>query len=61
MVRRLKGKQVGPRCSYCDVRASWRGYGFGKFACNAHITQLEAWDRRESAEDYSDAAFYARY
>ncbi len=60
-VRRLKTKQLGPKCSFCDEKAVHRGYGFGKFACGSHHQQLSEWDRIASAPDYSDAAFYAGY
>lgn len=56
-VRRLKAKQRGPVCSYCESKAEYRGFGFGKFACEQHVPELTAWDRREQAPDYSDAAF----
>lgn len=56
-VRRLKGKQRGPKCSWCAERATHRGFMFGKHACESHMAQLVAWDEREQAPDYSDAAF----
>lgn len=56
-VRKLKTKQRGPKCSYCEHRATHRGFGFGWFSCDKHIDQLTEQDRRDSAPDYSDAAF----
>jgi len=61
MVYKLKAKQRGPKCSYCDERATHRGFMFGKFSCEQHLAELEQWDRRETAPDYSDAQFYAGY
>lgn len=60
-VRRLKLRQRGHACSWCTNKATHRGYGFGKLACADHMTALEQWDRRESAPDYSDAAFYGGF
>lgn len=60
-VRRLKGKQTGLKCSWCEAKALHRGYGFGKLACAVHLPELTEWDRREQAPDYSDAAFYGGY
>ena len=60
-VRRLKAKQRGPFCTYCQERAVWRGSMFRKFACNAHEHWLRDDDRRDCADDYSDAAFMAGY
>lgn len=57
-VRKLRSKQFGPECSFCDERAIWRGFMFNKFACAAHRSALVAWDRKATAPDYSDAAFY---
>lgn len=60
-VKRLKPKQRGPWCGFCIVgereRAEWVGFGHAKFSCDRHKPDLMAWDRRESAPDYSDAAF----
>lgn len=56
-VRLLRAKQRGPKCSWCTEKATHRGFGFGRLACSAHLTTLHDWDRRESAPDYSDAAF----
>ena len=60
-VYRLRMKQVGPKCSYCDQRARYRGMMFAKFSCDAHQSELRAWDAKESKPDYSDAAFSAGY
>lgn len=59
-VRKLKAKQRGPRCQWCDSRATHRGYGH-KLGCEAHMAELIAQDARNSAPDYSEAAFYAGY
>ena len=60
-VKKLKQKQLGPWCSYCSektVRAVHQGCGFGKFACEQHLPNLEKNDYAERhIEDFSDAAF----
>ncbi|WP_162651587.1 hypothetical protein [Lentilitoribacter sp. Alg239-R112] len=46
-VLKLRKKQRGPWCSYCESernRAEFRGLGFTKFACQAHIKELYADD-----------------
>lgn len=55
-VRLLRKKQRGPRCSYCDLRADYRGLGFTKFACAAHEAKLRtedqaAWARENDPSD----------
>ena len=57
-VRKLRSKQ-GFGCSWCDKRATHRGFMYGKKACADHMEQLRDWDRRAQAPDYSEAAFYA--
>lgn len=59
-VRRLKPKQRGPRCEWCSNRATHRGYGHS-LGCDDHLAQLREQDTRDSAPDYSDAAFYGRF
>jgi hypothetical protein len=58
-VRRLRKKQKGPWCSYCEVktRAVYRGCGFTKFSCFGHLDNLQEDDcqmenRRLSEADY---------
>lgn len=60
-VRKLKAKQRGAKCDWCDEKATLRGYGFGKHSCEQHRKELEEWDRRAQAPDYSDAAFYGGF
>lgn len=36
VVRKLRAKQRGPKCSYCPERANWRGMYFTRFACDGH-------------------------
>lgn len=60
-VYRLKAKQWGPRCSWCGARATHRGFMHAKHACPTHFAELEAWDRKEQAPDYSNAAFYGGF
>lgn len=62
-VRRLRGKQVGPRCSFCPERASWRGVYFTRFACNSHHAELSAEDKRQAIRDSheSEADYAIRY
>ena len=50
-VRRLKAVQRGPICSYCTARAAWRGCYFTRFACDTHLDQLKAADRRQAERD----------
>lgn len=61
MVKPLKPKQRGPRCSWCERLASHRGFMFGRHSCPEHIPELKAWDAKASAPDYSDAAFVGRF
>lgn len=56
-VRKLKAKQRGPQCSWCQERATHRGFMFSRHACDNHIPELTAWDRQAQAPDYSDAEF----
>lgn len=56
-VYKLEAKQRGPRCSWCAERATLRGFMFARFACDTHLPELQAWDKREQEPDYSDAAF----
>jgi hypothetical protein len=56
-VRKLRAKQRGPKCSWCDAKAIQRGFMFSRFACADHAAELAAWDARAQAPDYSDAAF----
>lgn len=60
-IRPIKRKHGNHKCDWCGERATRRGYGWGKVACAAHLPELIAWDQRESAPDYSDAAFAAGY
>ncbi len=60
MIRPLKAKQRGPRCEWCDNRATHRGYGHS-LGCEYHMAELIEKDRRDSATDYSDAAFYGGF
>lgn len=60
-VRKLKTKQRGPKCSWCETKATYRGFMFGKHACEEHMAELKAWDKRATAPDYSDASFYGGY
>ena len=49
-VRRLRKKQRGPWCSYCEPRTSravFRGCGFRKFCCSNCRPKLEAEDEKE--------------
>lgn len=50
-VRKLRSKQRGPRCSYCDARAVWRGVYFTKFACDEHKPRLDAADSEQTRRD----------
>lgn len=52
-VRRLRAKQRGPWCSYCQekVRAVHRGCGFRKFACSKHFEDLHSDDAKDAAFD----------
>ena len=45
-VRRLRKKQIGPWCSYCDARAVYTS-GHQKHSCTEHLTELEAFNSRE--------------
>lgn len=43
MSRKLKARQRGPWCQYCEpktTRAVYRDYGFHNFACEEHKGQL---------------------
>lgn len=59
-VRPLKPKQRGPRCQWCDNRATHRGYGHA-LGCGDHLVALRQQDEVNSEPDYSDAAFYGGY
>jgi hypothetical protein len=59
-VRKLRANQRGPRCEWCNNRATHRGYGHS-LGCDTHLPELERQDKRDSAPDFSDAAFYGRY
>lgn len=53
-VRRLKPKQRGPWCDFCEpktTRAVHRDTCFRKFACSEHLPDLEAEDREETRRD----------
>jgi hypothetical protein len=53
-VRRLKGAQLGPWCSYCTAapfRATHRGLSYTKFACIEHLPMLQAADRKQAQQD----------
>lgn len=54
-------KKLGPFCSWCNVRAIYRGYMFRKFSCESHKKNLEIWDKKVIEPDYSDAAFIGKY
>lgn len=58
-VYRLRKKQRGPKCSYCDEKAAHRGCHFTKFACSYHLAQLTEDDRRQTASDeyHTEAEF----
>ena len=58
VVRMLNPKQRGQKCSWCDTKATHRGFAFGKHACMKHLDKLRDWDASESAADCSDAEFY---
>jgi hypothetical protein len=59
MVRPLRFKQRGPKCSWCAVKATHRGFGFGRFACPQHLDDLTAWDRREALDHSEPAGIYS--
>jgi hypothetical protein len=46
-VRRLRARQRGPCCSWCEKRAIHRGVLFTKFACDVHLIDLQAADDRQ--------------
>lgn len=50
-VRRLRAKQRGPRCSYCEERAVHRGCYFRMFACSEHLDKLTEDDAAQAAQD----------
>lgn len=50
-IRRLRGKQGGPKCSYCTERADWRGVYFTMFACAEHLPKLEGDDSDQAQRD----------
>lgn len=60
MIRRLKAKQRGIKCEWCESKATQRGYGHC-VACGDHLEQLREKDARARRPDYSDAQFYAGY
>lgn len=60
-VRRILPKQKGRKCDWCGDLATQRGFMWRKCACGRHLAELQAWDRREQAPDYSDAAFVGGY
>jgi hypothetical protein len=45
-VRKLRAKQRGPWCSYCDARAIHTS-GHQKHSCTDHLPELEAFDLHE--------------
>lgn len=50
-VRKLRVKQRGHKCSYCSERANWRGVYFTRFACDGHLSALEAEDANQRIRD----------
>lgn len=61
MIYKLKVKQRGPYCSYCEKRATMRGCMFTKFSCDGHADFLYRDDEKENRPDYSEAAFIGRF
>ena len=60
-VRRLRKKQKGPWCSYCEVktRAVYRGCSFTKFSCSEHFDNLQEDDcKMEKIESHLSEADY---
>jgi hypothetical protein len=60
-VRKLRKKQQGPKCSFCQNKAVYRGSLFTKFSCEDHVNALSAEDKQCELTDYSDAQFEAKY
>lgn len=60
-VYKLKAKQRGPKCSFCNSCATYRGFMFAQFSCDAHRPKLVSWDTKETRADLSEAEFYAGY
>jgi hypothetical protein len=59
-IRKLRKKQRGPSCSYCQEKAVYRGCFFTKFSCETHLSDLKADDKKcdlLAQPDYSDAEF----
>ena len=60
-MKKLKQKQLGPWCSYCEPktnRATYRGDGFsGNFCCEEHKGNLESdeKERRGREQRYTEA------
>ena len=50
-VRRLRKKQKGPKCDWCDEKAVYRGWHFTKFACSEHHLALDDLDTKLTAND----------
>jgi hypothetical protein len=50
-VRRLRKNQRGPKCSYCDSRAVYRGLMFTKFGCSLHKPLLDSEDAAQERRD----------
>jgi len=57
-VRKLRSKQRGPWCSYCDNRAVHTS-GHRKWACTEHLTQLHEYnDHQETQDSYETEGEY---
>lgn len=63
-MKKLKQNQIGPWCSYCKNRATYRQNGFsGKFSCEEHKENLKA-DEQESYRRelcYTEADYQSWY
>ena len=60
-VRKLRKKQKGPWCSYCEdkTRAVYRGCGFTKFSCSDCLEKLQEADlNMERQEGHLSEADY---
>lgn len=50
-VRKLRAKQRGMKCNFCDAPAVWRGVYFTRFACAAHYEKLVDIDNEQQRRD----------
>jgi len=41
-MRKLRAKQRGPKCSFCENKATHRSMYFNKYGCADHLAEVQA-------------------